>query len=287
MSVLVLGTFDGVHVAHAQLIKEAKKTGKKIIACTFNAPYLEKDILTLPDEKSKYLLALGVDQVFLQDFNEVKDLSPEEYVRLLVEKFRPTHVVSGFNHRFGKNAAGNHMSLCFLGKKYGFITVAVPPVSRDGAIISSTLIRAHLKCGRIQEANLLLGRYYSICGTVETGRQIGSKIDFPTANISTKKLLPQNGVYATLVKAEGRLFKGMTNIGTNPTVNEGQQIFTETHILGFDGDLYGKEIEMHFLKKVRDDIKFPSLEKLKEQLSNDALLINAYIDTLNIQRSGL
>ncbi|MBR6765918.1 MAG: bifunctional riboflavin kinase/FAD synthetase [Clostridia bacterium] len=280
MSVLVLGTFDGVHIAHAELLKQAKKTGEKIIVCTFSSPFSEKEILSTPDEKVALLKQLGANEVFLQDFSLVKELSPEEYVKMLAEKFHPKFTVCGVDHRFGKNAMGNHMTLCFLGKKYGFTPILVPPVSLNGSAVSSTLIRHYLKEGNVEEANLLLNRYYSVKGTVVEGKRIGSTIDFPTANVKTDKLLPQNGVYATLVRVKGRLLKGMTNIGTNPTVNQGDNIFVETHILGFNGDIYGSEIEIFFLKKVRDDIKFPSLEALKEQLSQDALLINAYIDTV-------
>lgn len=284
MSVLVLGTFDGVHIAHRQLIKEAKKIGKRVIVCTFFTPFSSAQILTGAEEKSCLLKEAGADEVFMQKTASVKDLSPEEYIKMLVEKFNPTHIVTGFNHRFGKNASGDLAILSFLGKKYGFISVTVPPVSVEGKIVSSTNIRGLLLKGEIEKANLLLDRFYSLKGQVIKGRQIGNEIGFPTANIlpQDKKILPQKSVYATLVKVNGRLLKGMTNIGTNPTVTNENTVSVETHILGFDGDIYGKEIEIFLLKKIRDDKKFESLDELKNQLSEDALLINAYIDTINI-----
>lgn len=282
MSVLVLGTFDGVHIAHRKLIKEAKKFGNKVVACTFSAPFSPVKVLTDSDEKVCLLKEAGADEVFMQETASVKNLLPEEYIKMLTKKFMPTHIVAGFNHRFGKNASGDLATLSFLGKKYGFVPVTVPPVSVEGEIVSSTHIRSLLSNGEIEKANLLLGRFYSLSGQVIQGRHIGTEINFPTANISLngKKILPEAGVYATLVKVKSRLLKGMTNIGTNPTVASGNSLSVETHILGFDCDIYNKEIEISFLKKIRDDKKFESLEELEHQLSQDKLLINAYIDTL-------
>ncbi len=282
MSVLVLGTFDGVHIAHRQLIKEAKKTGKKVVVCAFSVPFSKAKVLTNAKEKEQILKELGADEVFIQEPQNVKGLSAEEYIKILVEKFKPEFVVAGFNHRFGKNAQGNLMTLNFLGKKYGFTLITVPPVNNDGVIVSSSNIRSLLEKGEIEKANLLLNRYYSIKGKVIKGKKIGTRIGFPTANIEYQndKLIPECAVYATFVKCNGKLYKGMTNIGFNETVGENNSLTVETHILGFDGDLYNKEIEILFLKKVRDDKKFESLDDLKNQLSQDALLINAYIDTI-------
>ena len=282
MSVLVLGTFDGVHIAHRQLINEAKKTGKKVVVCTFSSPFSTAKVLLTKDEKEKILKELGVDVVFMQEPRNVKELSPEQYIKTLVEKFNPKFVVTGFNHRFGKDAQGDLSMLSFLGKKYGFTLISVPPVQSDGVLVSSSSIRSLLQKGEIEKANLLLDRYYSLKGTVTKGKHIGTEIGFPTANIgySREKLIPKCAVYATFVKLNNRLYKGMTNIGFNETVSENNSLTVETHILGFDGDIYGKNIEILFLKKVRDDKKFESLEALKKQLSDDALLINAYIDTI-------
>lgn len=280
MSVLILGTFDGVHMAHRQLITEAKKTGKKIIACTFSSPFSGQKLLTALDEKTLLLNEYGVQEVYVQEFKDIKDLEAEEYVRLLCEKFRPTYIVTGFNHRFGKNAKGNPALLSLLGRKYGFIPITVPPVKENDVIVSSTYIRSLILEGKVDNAKKLLGRYYTIKGETVHGKHLGSTIDFPTINTRvTHKLIPQSGVYATLVTVFGKVYKGMTNIGTNPTV-EGNELTVETHILGFSGDLYGKEAEIAFVKKVRDDKKFSSLQELKSQLSDDALLINAYLDTV-------
>lgn len=282
MSVLVLGTFDGVHLGHRQLIKEAKKTGKKVIVCAFSTPFSRAKVLTDALKKEEILKSLGADQVYIQEPENVKELSAEEYIKILVEKFNPKFVVAGFDHRFGKGAQGNLMTLNFLGKKYGFSLIAVPPVLNDGVLVSSSNIRLLLQKGEIEKANLLLDRFYSLKGTVVKGKHIGAQIGFPTANIEfpDNKLIPAPAVYATFIKLNNKLYKGMTNIGFNETVSENNSLTVETHILGFDGDIYNKEIEILFLKKIRENKKFESLNKLKNQLSDDALLINAYIDTI-------
>lgn len=280
MSVLILGTFDGVHLAHRQLITEAKKTGKKIIACTFSSPFSGQRLLTDLPEKTALLKRYGVNEVFVQDFKDIKDLEAEEYIRLLSKKFSPSYIVTGFNHHFGKDAKGSPALLSILGRKYNFIPITVPPVKENDIIVSSTFIRSLILEGKVDEAKKLLGRYYTIKGNTVHGKHLGSTIDFPTINTSvTDKLIPQNGVYATMVRVFGKFYKGMTNIGTNPTV-DGSDLTVETHILGFSGDLYNKETEIFFIKKIRDDKKFASLEELKAQLSDDALLINAYLDTI-------
>ncbi len=281
MSVLILGTFDGVHIAHRQLIEEAKKAGNNIIACTFNAPFSKQKQLTDVDEKTFFLKKYGVKEIFVEDFEDIKDLSPEEYIKRLCEKFKPTKIVTGFNHSFGKNAQGNPQVLSALGRKYNFIPVTVPPVKDGDVIVSSTQIRTFLQNGDVESATRFLGRYYSIKGNTVHGRSIGRTIDFPTINTETSKnkLIPQEGVYATFVKVLGRTYKGMTNIGTNPTVTDEDKLSVETHILGFNQNIYGKNAEIIFVKKVRDDKKFDSVEQLKNQLSDDALLINAFLDT--------
>jgi len=281
MSVLILGTFDGVHIAHRQLITEAKKSGNNIIACTFTAPFSRQKQLTDINEKTVLLKKYGVDEVFIEDFNDIKDLSPEEYIKRLCLKFKPKKIITGFNHSFGKNASGNPMVLSLLGKKYNYTTVMVPAVKDGDLIISSTEIRENIKLGQMEKAARLLGRCYSISGNTVHGRSIGKTLDFPTINteINENKLLPQEGVYATFVKVLGRTLKGMTNIGTNPTVTDEGKLTVETHILGFNEDIYQKPAQIFFVKKIRDGKKFDNIEQLKDQLSDDAFLINAFLDT--------
>ncbi|MBR2861485.1 MAG: bifunctional riboflavin kinase/FAD synthetase [Clostridia bacterium] len=288
MSVLILGTFDGVHKAHRALIQAAKEMGDRVIACTFDSPpflYFSKDgkILTTEDEKKQLLEKNGVE-VFLQSFDErIANQTPEEYVLELVEKFSPSAIVCGFNHKFGKNAAGNYSTLLELGKKYNFKVRAIPPVYSEGTLVSSTNVRNAILSGEIEKAKEMLGYNYFLSGTVVHGFGLGEKMGFQTANLSfdeRKALLPK-GVYATRVYFEGRKYKGMTNIGVNPTVQSANKLSVETHILGFSQNIYGKEIKIEFLKKIRAEQKFASKEELINQLSTDALLINGYIDSLD------
>lgn len=289
MSTLVLGTFDGVHRGHQALIERAGAFAGPVIACTFSTPpaaFFKQNVklLTTAEEKIALLKAYGADEVFMQVFDEKKAAVPaEEYIGWLCRRFRPQTIVAGFDHTFGQKAKGNCILLKQLGEKYGYQTEIVPPVldSRQ-RVISSTGIRSALYSGEVETAALLLGRSYSVCGPTVHGRHIGQSIGFPTVNtcVPEEKLIPQRGVYATICRLGGRLYKGMTNIGVNPTVTSEEKLSVETHLLGFRGDVYGKKAVVSFLKKIRDEKKFSSVEALKRQLSEDALLINAYIRTL-------
>lgn len=282
---LVLGTFDGVHIAHGELLSEAKKTGGRVIVCTFDAPPAFffgkiKNMLSLPGEKERLLLSSGADKVFMQRFDKkIAALSPEEYIKTLVDSFNPQSIVAGFNHRFGKNAQGSVKDLAELSKKYGFNVLSVPPFSKNGILVSSTEIRNALCSGDIVKANLLLGRRYAMSGVTVHGRHVGHTIGFPTVNTeySAEKMLPKPGVYATVCTLLGKKYKGMTNIGSNPTVSESGIISVETHILGFDGDVYGKNMTIEFVQRLRDEQKFESVEKLKAQLEFDVALTDGLL----------
>ena len=288
MSVLILGTFDGVHRGHQALLDRAKNFAEPIVACTFSFPPAKKikkniKLLTTADEKAALLQKYGADEVFMQPFDREKASMPAEaYIEFLCKKFSPHTIVAGFNHKFGFGAKGNCVLLRQLGEKYGYQTEIVPPVTDAQGTVSSTGIRQALLAGETEQAARLLGRRYCLRGITVHGRHIGHSIGFPTVNtcVPKEKLIPQRGVYATLCRINGRLYKGMTNIGINPTVTTEQKLSVETHILGFCGDVYGKTATITFLKKIRAERKFCSVEELKRQLSSDALLIDAYIGTL-------
>lgn len=287
-NVLVLGTFDGVHRAHVALINEAKKIGGRVIACTFDIPpsaYFNgtDTVLTLPEEKEELLILNGADEVFMQKFNKsISLLSPKEYIDFLCAKFKPSATVVGFNHRFGKNASGSCKELCAFGKELNFKVVTVPPQQHCGKIVSSTQIRNALTEGNIEEATSLLGRRYSISGVTVHGRHIGHSIGFPTVNTETDKgkMLPRAGVYASICTFNGKKYKGMTNVGTNPTVSDSDKISVETHILGFNGDVYGKNVKIELVKFLRGEKNFGSVDGLKEQLTLDAMLTDGIIKKL-------
>lgn len=282
---LVLGTFDGVHIAHKTLLSEAEKTGGRVIACTFDAPpayFFNKidNMLSLPEEKKELLLLAGADEVFMQHFDEkISSLSPEEYIKSLADIFSPGTVVAGFNHRFGKNASGTGKELADLGKKFGINVLTVPPCTKDGILVSSTEIRNALSSGEITRANALLGRRYAISGTTVHGRHVGHTIGFPTVNTAygKGKTIPKPGVYATFCTVLGRTYKGMTNIGANPTVSDSGIISVETYILGFEDDVYGENIKIEFVQRLRDEKKFDSLDSLKEQLRFDAAITDGLL----------
>ena len=282
---LVLGTFDGVHIAHRALLFQAQKTGGRVIACTFDAPpaYCFKKIdsmLSLPEEKKVLLLSAGADEVFMQHFDEeISALSPEEYIKSLVNRFSPKTIVAGFNHRFGKNAQGSGKELTELGKKFGFNVLTVPPYIQDGILVSSTGIRNALSSGDVLKANLLLGRRYAVSGVTVHGRHVGHTIGFPTVNTAygLGKMLPEPGVYATVCTLLGKKYKGMTNIGANPTVSDSGVISVETYVLGFDGDVYGENIKLEFAERLRDEKKFDSIDSLKAQLEFDVALTDGLL----------
>ncbi len=288
MTALVLGTFDGVHTAHRALLKEAAKHADDVIACTFDIPpasYFDGDVrvLSTAAEKEQLLINSGATDVFMQKFDaHLAEMMPEEYIFSLCKRFKPDYIVAGFNHHFGKNASGTFGTLSALSAEYHFRAVMGMPFKNGGELVSSTLIRNCLASGNVERAAELLGRRYSLSGTVTTGKHLGAKLGFPTANLEypPAKCIPAHGVYATLCTLDGRTYKGMTNIGTNPTVSDGDSVFAETHLLGFDGDIYGHDMSVHFIKRVRDEIKFGSVNELKKQLSLDAALINGYLDTV-------
>jgi len=283
--VLTLGFFDGVHQGHKTLINrtiaKANAFGFRSAVMTF-WPHprlvLGKDpgnlffLTTLP-EKSELIAKLGVDFFIVQEFNEtLASMEPEEFVRFLVEDYKVRHFVIGKNHRFGKRAKGDFALLETLSGRYGFTVEAFDPIQESSQNISSTNIRDALTSGNLQHANGMLGYPYLLAGTIETGRQLGRTIGFPTANIKPNdplKLVPAHGVYAVLLHVDGKVEKGMMNIGIRPTVDNTLARTIEVHIIDFDADIYNHSIEVAFIKKLRDEIKFPTIDDLKAQLHLD------------------
>ena len=225
--------------------------------------------------KRKYDLldAFGIDHMIIIPFTkEFATTSSEDFIRnFLVEKIGVKKLIVGYDHHFGKNREGNYEKLISLGENLGFEVEEIPAQIIDGVAVSSTKIRKALAGGNIVLANKMLGYTYSITGTVVGGNKIGRKIGFPTANLEIGdefKLIAAEGVYYCKVYIDGQTFYGMGNIGTRPTVGI-NGLVTEVHILDFDRDLYGQEITIYFLDRIRDEIKFGSLELLREQLLRD------------------
>ena len=278
---LALGYFDGVHLGHQAVIKNAvnyaKQNGGKSAVitfkdhpCCFFHGVCPKYILTR-EYREKFIADLGVDYLYELDFEKLAGLSAEEYLEnILIKHFSPKSISTGFNHNFGHNKTGDVKFLEEESVKYNYKYFALPPQKYDGEVISSTKIRKLLSDGQIDTANKMLGRNFIIEGTVIKGRQIGRTIGFRTANI----LYPLElidipfGVYSVLVDYASQTYQGIANFGVRPTVN-GHGALLEVHILDFERDIYGEVLEVKFIKMLRTERKFDSLDSLKQQISRD------------------
>ena len=278
-----IGMFDGFHLGHRTLVEslksEAGKRGLATAVVTFrdhpqnvlhNAG--QKWICTL-DDRIRCIADQGVDYLILMDFTpELAALDSSAFMALLRDCYGLKALVVGFNHRFGHNRTEDFDDYVRYGAEMGMEVVRNTPIDINGLRVSSSLIRRLLAEGNILEANNCLGHPYSIAGSVAHGFQEGRRIGFPTANIvpeSTEKLVPQNGVYATRVSIEGgEWMPAMLNIGNNPTFQR-QQTTIEAHIIGFEGDIYGRKVRVEFGRKLRDERQFESVEALQKQLEAD------------------
>ena len=279
---LALGFFDGVHKGHQAVINNAvnyahENNLKSAVVTFLDHPHCyfygsaPKYILTR-DDRAKHLANLGVDYLIELDFGSISGLTAEDYLRgVLVKHFKPRAITTGWNHNFGYKKSGNVKFLEKYSKKFDYEYFEIPPQKENSLIISSTAIREFLSSGNIEEANTMLGYSFTISGKVAKGQQIGRTIGFPTANL----IYPQElielpfGVYSVLVKIQDKIFKGITNFGVRPTVSNSNRTTLETHILDFAGDIYGHNIEVKFLKMIRPEKKFDSLDELKNQITLD------------------
>jgi riboflavin kinase/FMN adenylyltransferase len=286
-SVVTIGTFDGVHVGHRKilqkLIADARETSLQSVLLTF-FPHprmvLQKDstikLLNTIEEKSDILRDMGLDALVIHPFSmEFSRMSATDFVRkVLVEKLKAKKVIIGYDHRFGRNRTANISDLRNFGTLFDFQVDEIPAQEVDAVSVSSTKIRKALEAGDLETATTYLGYHYRLTGLVEKGKGLGRDLGFPTANLKVTadyKLIPAAGVYTVQSRLGGRLVYGMMNIGTNPTVGgHGQHI--EVHLFDFDQDLYGKELQVELLHRLRDERKFDSLEALKAQLGKDQRL---------------
>lgn len=288
-----LGNFDGLHIGHMALIntliRESQLNNLNSIVYTFTKHpenILRKKLITpllLTEQKKIDLLGeISLDYLYFDEFNEdFSRLSPEDFVKkILLDKLNIKLAVAGYDYRFGYMGQGDIPFLKELGQKYGFKVVVIPAIKCDDEVISSTRIRNCIINGELETAYKLLGRNYSITAEVVSGRRIGNTIGFPTANIHPERflVLPENGVYITKTLLDGKLYNSMTNVGYNPTFEDVKQKTVETHIIDFNQDIYGKKIEVFFLKKIRNEKKFESVELLKAQISKDMGTARRYLE---------
>lgn len=295
--VLTFGVFDGVHIAHqiviSRVVNRARVLSTEGIVISFD-PHPALSIsgkappaLTSMAKKTELLKMLGIDRIIVEDFNEqFSQLSPEEFVRdILVDRFHIQEVVVGYDCAFGKDKAGDKWLLKELGEKCGFVVHIVEPYRLNGEVVSSTRIRTAILRGDIELAHKLLGRYYSILGPVVPGKGIGHKIGCATANLQLQEqVLPPPGVYAVRVSTDGQQFHGVLNMGTQPTFGK-NEFRVEVHLLEFEGTLYGKDVEVFFVEKIRDERAFASSKELADQIRKDKVAAKEIFDASNIQNS--
>ncbi len=281
-SYVALGSFDGLHSGHLSLVNKIielanENKGRSIVYTFKNHPRTLIKGATPPkllmdnESKEEILEALGVDLIYFEEFNEeYMKLTPEGFIKYLCEKFKVKGIVVGFNYRFGYKNIGNIEMLKELSTKYGYELYVMEPCNYEDEVISSSRIRNELLNGNINKAMKMLNRPYFIKGKVVHGKKLGRTIGFPTANLDYSKeaLIPRKGVYYTNVQWQGKIYKGITSVGNNPTVN-GDKLTIETYILDFNNDLYGHNIKVYFIKKIRDEKKFNSIDDLVIQLKKD------------------
>jgi riboflavin kinase/FMN adenylyltransferase len=229
-------------------------------------------ILTPIEEKLEHLQSIGIDAAIVLPFTEtLARISPEDFIETLVHAFPVCGFVSGTSHVFGTGRSGNTELLETLGRRFIFTVDIVPPVLMNGKSVSSTRIRNLLLDGNVENASRFLGRYYTVSGSVVKGAQIGGKMGFSTANLQPEgsgKLIPKDGVYSVFVRLDGDTVLGTTNIGFCPTVEKTEKSI-EVHIHQYNGDLYGRRIMIDFVRRLRDEKKFDSVEALIEQMKQD------------------
>lgn len=282
-AVVTIGTFDGVHTGHQQIIaqlkEEAQAIGGETVIITFHphprkiVAHKEVFILNTLREKTELLREKGIDHLVVVPFDEqFASQGAQEYVEhFLWQKFHPHTVIIGYDHRFGHGRQGDYHLLEDFGKQLGFLVKEIPEHVLNNITVSSTKIREALLNSDIATANNYLGYNYFFEGTVIEGNKLGRTLGYPTANLqieSTEKLIPGNGVYAVIAAVEQSTYKAMMNIGVRPTV-DGKKRMIEVNLFDFNQDLYGKNLRVYIKYYLRGEVKFNGLEELKNQLSID------------------
>lgn len=294
-AILTIGTYDGVHFGHQQIIKRINDIANAIngesILLTFD-PHprliLQPNDETLKlissiDEKEEWLATFGLDHLVITEFSkDFASMEAEDYVEnILVKNFHPKKIVIGYDHRFGKDRKGNIDLLKQLSAKYNFEIEEILAQTLDEISVSSTKVRNALLNGNIKQANEFLAHPFTIKGKVVHGDKIGRILGFPTANIeisNPNKLIPASGVYAVKIKIENHLYKGALSIGYRETVFDNSKLTIEVFILDFDGDLYNKELDIIFVDFIRPQIKYDNWDLLKEQIEKDVVAVRNAIN---------
>jgi riboflavin kinase/FMN adenylyltransferase len=281
-TLLTIGVFDGVHVGHRYLLKKLQQRAaeKNLLSgvVTFS-PHPQSVLhqhnqlpwLSSLEDRVRSFRELGINMVAVLTFTpKVAQLSAQEFISLVKKHLRMRGIMVGPDFALGRGGEGNIKLLRTLGLEMKFSVEAIRPYTINGEVVSSTLIRQALAQGDMRKVQTLMGRYFYLRGKVITSDKRGRVLGFPTANLDIKpqQALPGNGIYATIAQVDGKQFPSATNIGIRPTFGEGEKI-VETHLLNYKGDLYGKDMRLEFVQKLRDEQRFPSSEELKVQIEKD------------------
>ena len=284
-TVIALGFFDGVHRGHGALLRRTTEVACRLnatpAAFTFDRPPKEVvtgkpvPLINSTQERQELMERLyGIRQVIVAPFDhEMMTMSWEDFItKLLVGTYGAVHLVAGHDYRFGHKNAGTPELLQEKCRQLGLGCDIIPKVEYDGITVSSTYIRQLVESGQVERAAEFLGHRHCLSQTVQHGQRIGRTIGIPTVNLAVPEhvLAPAHGVYVTCVYLpDGRMYHGVTNVGTRPTVTDGDAVSVETFLLGFDGDLYGQEIRIEFCRRLRGEKKFASLEELRQEIQHN------------------
>ena len=288
---ITIGNFDGVHTGHKWLLEQLRKIAntynlEPMVLSFFGHPKAFKEappvkyLLTTPKERANIIRSLGIERVeFLKLDRQTMGMSPYEFIKdVLKKQFNMSILFMGFNHHFGRNREGTPEKVASLVKDLEFTLIVAPPYKVNGNIVSSTLIRNLLRDGKVKEASRYLGRPYKICGKIVRGRKMaGELLGLRTANVelSPLKLIPKDGIYAAWVYIKGKRFMGALYIGDNPTLKN--EFSFEVHILDFNREIYGEEICVDFIERVRDNRKFADIDTLRQNIFEDIQKIRALL----------
>ncbi len=294
--VITMGTFDGIHLGHQKLLAELRKradarNAQAVVVTYYHHPLETIHRKTFPyllterDKKEELLKKHGVDCVLYLDFDsEMAKMGAEEFLRkVIIESLHPAEIIVGYDTHFGKKREGDFPLLKKLERKYNYTADLISAFAVEKEIVSSSKIRDLIREGDMQKAKTFLGRDYSILGKVIKGHKVGRTLGFPTINLEQEdpnKLIPALGVYVSKVIIDGKIYDGVTNVGYSPTIKTTGIKEVETHLLEFCGDLYSEKIELIFLKRIRDEIKFNDVDQLINQIEIDVKKAKEFLATI-------
>ncbi len=295
---LCLGFFDGVHQGHKVVLRNAVNLAKQNNISSAVVTFKDHPLCYLQNRKPQYILpiserlellaAQGIDYAYVLDFDEnIADSLAADYLKdFIVKNLKPRFITTGFNHYFGANKQGDASFLMANQQTYGYKFFEVPPITFNNTLISSSKIRQMIKDGSVDKIPNLLGTYFYVKGRVVTGQRIGRTISFPTANLKyPSDVVPvSKGVYAAVVSFDGKDYKAIVNFGKKPTIAANLSLTLEAHLLGFDENIYDKDIKISFVKKLRDEKKFDSLPDLKSQIVRDEQAAISYFDNNKLMK---